>query len=314
MTSTRGQWLRFLLAGLSIVAAPAGLPTAWAQGFGPDPFQPYNSQYEPYTRPLGPASPGRDRAAGVNGHFGARATINLPDYLNELAGDDRGGPNAYGIGCRTGGSNVDSRSRQAEASASTGRSQQTGRGTCRNSITQKYLAYFTERDPRRRATLLRDYQLRRTAGRPRLDAAAVRVKTTPAIETPRRGSNRSASACRGPIGESDDRFSAKGSRGRLDESGRPGQRDPSRRVTLGRSAGSRDQRSIPPPPPLPSSVSRATARNRRKPSRRPQTQPRGRRPIQPAAPCQVRRRAIGPAGTRSDRRMSRVIGNDDRNH
>ncbi len=44
-----------------------GTTTVWAQGFGPDPFRPYNSQYEPYVRAIGPASP----AAGQSGLMNA---------------------------------------------------------------------------------------------------------------------------------------------------------------------------------------------------------------------------------------------------
>ena len=57
MTSTHVSWLRRLIAGVTLGASVMGTTTVWAQGFGPDPFRPYNSQYEPYVRAIGPASP-----------------------------------------------------------------------------------------------------------------------------------------------------------------------------------------------------------------------------------------------------------------
>ena len=86
MTTTRGEWIRFLLAGLSIAAAPFGLSTARAQGFGPDPFRPYNSQYEPYVRPL--SDPGLAAGAAASAR-GGRGDNQFQDYLNQLDGADR---------------------------------------------------------------------------------------------------------------------------------------------------------------------------------------------------------------------------------
>ena len=48
MRATRNRWIGFLFAGACMAAVPAGLPGAHAQGFGPDPYQPYNSQYQQY--------------------------------------------------------------------------------------------------------------------------------------------------------------------------------------------------------------------------------------------------------------------------
>ena len=85
MTSTRGNWLRSLLAGLSIAAAQTGASTVSAQGFGPDPFKPYNSQFDAYTYPTGPG-----QAAGLNARFGNGGANQFQNYLNELTSGGRG--------------------------------------------------------------------------------------------------------------------------------------------------------------------------------------------------------------------------------
>ena len=66
MRWTRDRWIRFLFAGFCITVASQGLGTAHAQGFGPDPFRPFNSQYDQYVFPIRPetggaAAPGRGR-------------------------------------------------------------------------------------------------------------------------------------------------------------------------------------------------------------------------------------------------------------
>ena len=53
MNWTRDRVIRLLLAGLCGAAAQVVPPRAFAQGFGPDPFRPYNSQYLQYTYPIG---------------------------------------------------------------------------------------------------------------------------------------------------------------------------------------------------------------------------------------------------------------------
>ena len=72
MKWTRDRWIRFLFAGLCIArGAAGGLRAAHAQGFGPDPFRPFNSQYDQYVYPIRPetggaAAPARRLARGDN--------------------------------------------------------------------------------------------------------------------------------------------------------------------------------------------------------------------------------------------------------
>ena len=72
MTSTREKWLRSLLTALAAMLWGADQSPLWAQGFGADPFRPYNSQYDAYTYPMGPATPGggQGRDAAPHGERG----------------------------------------------------------------------------------------------------------------------------------------------------------------------------------------------------------------------------------------------------
>jgi hypothetical protein len=162
MSSTRAVWLRTLRAGLVIAAAQAGAASAWAQGFGPDPFQPYNNQYEPYVYPLGPANPAAGQSAGANMRSGVRGSNDWENYMNSLAGAGRAESERFGIGMPYYRSAVDSRfdkDRRREYRPNRKADQAFER--TQELIAEKYLAYFSERDPARRAALLRDFSLTR---------------------------------------------------------------------------------------------------------------------------------------------------------
>jgi hypothetical protein len=153
MTSTRSPWVRFLLAGLGIAMAPLGLPTARAQGFSPDPFKPFNSQFEQFVYPISPFAGGPGAAAGAMG----RVDNQYQQYLKELEGADRALNQRYGIGVPHWKlrSDIDL-DRRDQASRGVGRRGRDAGG----SITQRYLAYFSESDPKKRANLLREITTR----------------------------------------------------------------------------------------------------------------------------------------------------------
>jgi hypothetical protein len=158
MNSTRGTCLRSLLAGLSIAAAEAGTSTVRAQGYGPDPFQPYNAQYEPFVYPLGPANPGAGQSAGANVRSGVRTANDWENYMNSLAGAGRAGTERFGIGMPYYRSAVDPRfDKEGKREYRPNRKADTAYVRTTELVAEKYLAYFAERDPARRAALLRDY-------------------------------------------------------------------------------------------------------------------------------------------------------------
>ena len=105
MVSSRNRWLRSLLTGLGILAAPVGASTVWAQPI--DPFRPFNSQYDAYRYPIGPATPEGGQSAPM-ALSGVRGANQYQNYLNELQGAGARGRRAYwhrnavlSIGCRS---------------------------------------------------------------------------------------------------------------------------------------------------------------------------------------------------------------------
>lgn len=148
MTSTRGPWLGFLLAGLCIATAPFGFPAARAQGFGPDPFKPFNSQFDQFVYPTSPdvgAPPGRGSG---------RIDNQFQQWLNEQAGADRALNQRYGIGVEYWKLRSDvERDKRARLNRRTGRQNEDTLA----SISQKYLAYFSEENPSKRAILMREF-------------------------------------------------------------------------------------------------------------------------------------------------------------
>ena len=149
MTSTCDRWLRFLFAGVLRRSSALGLSAARAQGFGPDPYKPFNSQYEQYVYPIVPETGGAVRG----GRNMSRGENQFQEYLKELQGVDRLSSERFGAGVphwkvRT-DIELDKRDMLRRRLA---RSTQDPLA----SITQRYLAYFTEESPERRAMLLRE--------------------------------------------------------------------------------------------------------------------------------------------------------------
>ena len=158
MTATHGNWLRVLSAALALGASVAGTPTVWAQGFGPDPFRPYNSQYLPYVYPLGPATPDGGQSAPMNAG-GNRSANQFQGFLNELQGPAITNSERYGIGQPYFQSTIHPAFTglyrpEFQRRAKTERSFE----DTQRLINEKYFAYFEEKDPKKRARLLREYQ------------------------------------------------------------------------------------------------------------------------------------------------------------
>ena len=150
MRSTRGPWIRLLVTGLSVVAASYWLPaSARAQGFGPDPFKPFNKQFEQFVYPNLPGPAG---GAGQRRSPGSRDN-QMQQYYDELEGANRLSSERFSPGLpywkvRT---NAE-RDRQERLSRRERLSEDTPAA-----ISQKYLAYFSEPNPRKRAILMREF-------------------------------------------------------------------------------------------------------------------------------------------------------------
>ncbi len=222
----------------------------WAQGFGADPFRPYNSQYDAYTYPMGPATPGGGQGAMLP-RMGNAGANRFQGYLDEMAGAGRAETERYGIGMPYYRSSIDPSfdpkgtrdyrpNRQADQSFE--RSQEL--------ITRKYLAYFSEKDPKKRAGLLEEYN--RTRARVSRAMSSRRENPSRTLEAAIGGDTdrrRPASADRAAADRAaadraaDDSPSAPSVRPR--SSPRASSRAPSAEASRRGGTGS-----VPPPPPL----------------------------------------------------------------
>jgi len=183
--------LRFAVFALLIPlvcleAAPACLAQS---GFGPDPFRPYNSQYDPFIYPVapGPMDFGYNRG-GVNGIRGANQ---FEAYLNSLQDANLGtGAGASGAGLRGGIGTPYFRANRAydreynrvyqpnkEADAKFESDQ--------SKVTSLYFEYLREKDPKKRIELFREYSRARRLAQS--DLAAPRATAARAgTRSPRR--------------------------------------------------------------------------------------------------------------------------------
>ncbi len=158
MTSTRVYRLGPKILALCLLLTMGEGQAVWAQGFGPDPFRPYNSQYDAYTYPLGGSGYDAAQAAAMM-RSGLRGANQFENYLAEIQGLGRSGTERYSQGLPYFRSSVDpnfdkDQKRDYRPNYNTERSFE----ATQQRLTAKYLAYFDEKDPKKRARLLREYQ------------------------------------------------------------------------------------------------------------------------------------------------------------
>ncbi len=166
MSSTRVCRLGAKILALCLLLFVARGRAVWAQGFGPDPFRPYNNQYDAYTYPLGGSGYDAAQAAAMM-RSGLRGANQFDNYLAEIQGLGRSGTERYGQGLPYFRSAIDpnfdkDQKREYRPNYRVDRSFE----ATQRRLTAKYLAYFDERDPKKRAQLLREYQqIRRESNR-----------------------------------------------------------------------------------------------------------------------------------------------------
>ena len=152
-TVLRNTVLPLLLGGLLATAARG-------QGFGPDPFQPYNSQYAPFITPV---APGPLDYGYNNGMVrGVRGANQFENYLNSLQ--------TSAAGARAGGAGTGTPYYQAHRAYDRefGRIYQPNKVADQQfeanqaSINQLYFEYLREKDPKKRAEIFRNYNRARS--------------------------------------------------------------------------------------------------------------------------------------------------------
>jgi len=147
-TVLRNTVLPLLLGALLSTAARG-------QGFGPDPFQPYNSQYAPFVYPVAPGP----MDYGYNNGLarGVRGANQFENYLNSLQ--------TSAAGARAGATGTGTPYFQANRAYDRefGRIYQPNKLADQQfeanqaSVNQLYFEYLREKDPKKRAEIFRNY-------------------------------------------------------------------------------------------------------------------------------------------------------------
>ena len=145
------------LTSLSILVALAIAPTAVAQGFGPDPYRPYNSRFDPFVYPVAPGPLDYGNNLNVTPSGGVRGANQFENYLNSLRGSSNGGPRGSGgagmpyyQANRAYDSDFDREYRPNRKADADFEAKQ-------ESVTNFYFKYLREKDPQKRAELFRQY-------------------------------------------------------------------------------------------------------------------------------------------------------------
>ena len=175
---------RSIRSGATVVAlvplSVLGLATASrAQGMGPDPFRPYNAQYDAFVFPI---APGPMDAGFNNGlpRAGIRGANQFENYLNSLQGTGShaapGTPYYKANRAYDREFNRDYRpNREADARFDTNQEM----------VTELYFRYLRKKDPQKRAEIFKDYN--RARSRADRDLASPRTARRSTASSPRSG-------------------------------------------------------------------------------------------------------------------------------
>jgi len=156
MTSIRQILGAARRAGLRLAVGAAGalplvlVPTAGAQGFGPDPFRPYNSQYDSAVFPIAPGPMSAFGNTLTNQNLGVRGANQFENYLESI-GEGRAGTRRYDQANRA-------YDRQFGRQYQPNRKADAGFQERQSEISDLYFRYLRENDPRKRAALLQQYK------------------------------------------------------------------------------------------------------------------------------------------------------------
>jgi hypothetical protein len=228
------------LVRLSLAAIVAILAASTLHAQSPDPFRPYNRQYDPYTYPMAAPSAEAGQFVGGMPRSGIRGANQFQNYLNDLQGGPRGGPGSPYYRSSVDPNYDPNGTREYRPNREADRSYEQSQEL----VTRKYLAYFSEKDPKKRAALLREYNV-------------TRGKFSRALSTRRENQTRALDALAGDGATG--RRSAASSARRGSAPARTG------RASSTDSARSDDSGDIPPPPPIFSGGSARNARSSRTP-------------------------------------------------
>jgi hypothetical protein len=245
-----------LVPALLVLGGMTAPGLARAQGFGPDPYRPYNSQYDPFVYPVAPGPLDYGQGQNLN-RSGLRGANQFDSYLNSIASPgvrnpaaDLGSPYYRGANrAIEPGGRMDYRpNRDVDAKFASDQEM----------VSDLYFKYLREKDPRKRADLFRQYnQARSRMGR---DLASPRTngpRTGTATRPPRRGVAAAAGGSGSADGAERGMTARSGSARRADSAPPP---VPSGRVRTRAGADDGDVPAAgPAPPPIPRSSRRGSS-------------------------------------------------------
>jgi len=150
MTWTRlsdrvGRRIRASLLPAALVVVGATPDSAKAQGFGPDPFRPYNSQYDPYVFGVAPGTLDPVGNPTLN-RAGVRNANQFQGFLDQIEERD----NRYDRANR-------SYDREYNRLYRPNKEADARFDARRNEVSDVYFRYLREKDPRKRAELFKEY-------------------------------------------------------------------------------------------------------------------------------------------------------------
>jgi len=178
-------------------------PAVSGQGFGPDPFRPYNSKYDAFVYPIAPGP--LDYGPNLRVQSGIRGANQFEAYMNMLQGGQAGvrgaagGPGTPYFRANRAYDREYGRIYQPnkEADASFQSNQ--------DIVNDLYFKYLRERDPKKRAELYRDYNRARMRADRQLDNPKGLPPRAGARSTRAGSEARSARSAEGSTGGADDR-------------------------------------------------------------------------------------------------------------
>jgi hypothetical protein len=164
-TVLRNTALPFLL-GVLLATAARG------QGFGPDPFQPYNSQYAPFITPVAPGPMDYGYNSGMaRGIRGANQFENYLQSLETSAAGARAGNAGVGVPHFQANRAYD---REFDRLYQPNKAADKRFKANQASVNQWYFDYLREKDPKKRAEIFRNYNRERSRADRELELASPR--------------------------------------------------------------------------------------------------------------------------------------------